>query len=190
MLVLTVVCAGTLASSNDARAIGSPLPLTGSINLAISDQYELGQVRPPTPEGDAALIQYVNLMIGLSLGGSTHVSIGPHDNLVTRSMNDFGTLSPATLGLRGTGTTVTLGSQGTYAYLFAHYGGPRGGFAELWYVANLSGDITVPASAFRHGLSGWALFTGPAGVPDGGTTLMMLGTALGILGALRRYGLN
>jgi hypothetical protein len=40
-------------------------------------------------------------------------------------MNGFGTLpSPATLALRGTGTSINLGTQGTYDYLFAHYGGP------------------------------------------------------------------
>ena len=187
-LLLSFICAGVLASANNAEAVRSPLPPIGSGNLAIGDQYQLGQVRPATPEGDAAIGQYVNFMIGLSLGGSGHVIIGPHDILITRSTNNFGTLpNPATLALRGTGETVALESQGTFAYLFAHYGGPGGGFAEVWHVANLNGNITIPAKAFGHGLSGWALFTMPAGIPDGGATVMMLGAALGILGAARRY---
>ncbi len=38
-----------------------------------------------------------------------------------------------------------------------------------------------------YGLSGWILF-GPTGtVPDGGTTVMLLGTALGALGMARRF---
>jgi hypothetical protein len=188
VLLLAIGCAVMLASGTDANA--DRLPLPASINLTIGDQHELGKVQPATPEGDAAITQYVNFMVGLSLDGSGHVIIGPHNVLVTRSMNDFGQLlGPATLALRGTGTTVNLGlTGGTYDYLFAHYGGPGGGFAEVWDVGNLSGNISIPFIGFGHGLSGWALFTAPGGaVPDGGTTVMLLGAALGALGVVRRF---
>ena len=188
VLLLGIGCAVMLASGTDANANRIPLP--ASINLTIGDQHELGQVQPPTPEGDVDITQYVNFMIGLSLGGSGHVIIGPHNTLVTRSMNDFGSLlGTARLALRGTGTTVNLGlTGGTYDYLFTHYGGPGGGFAEVWYLGNLSGSISIPATGFGHGLSGWALFTAPGGaVPDGGTTVMLLGAALGVLGVVRRF---
>jgi VPDSG-CTERM motif len=171
-------CAAMLALSHNASA------------LTIGDTHELGQVRPPVPEGDADITQYVNFMIGLALGGSGHVIIGPHDALVTRSLNDFGPLpSPATLALRGTGTTIDLGATaGVFDYLFAHYGGPGGGFAEVWYVGDLTGIITIPATGLGHGLSGWALFTAPGGaVPDGGATVMLLGAGLCVLGVARRY---
>ena len=66
-------------------------------------------------------------------------------------------------------------------------GGPRSGF-EVWYVGNLSGSISIPAVGFSHGLSGWALFTAADGaVPDGGTTALLLGAALGALGMVRRF---
>jgi len=187
VLLVGIGCAVLLASTRDANANRIPLP--PSINLTIGDQHELGQAQPPTPEGDADITQYVNFMIGLSLGGSGHVIIGPHNILVTRSMNNFGSLpGPATLALRGTGTMINLGTQGTYSYLFAHYGGPGGGFAEVWYVGDLSGTISIPATGLGHGLSGWALFTAPGGaVPDGGTTVMLLGAALGALGMVRRF---
>jgi hypothetical protein len=176
-LLSAAVCAVMLAFSQNTSA------------LTIGDTHELGQVRPPVPEGDAFITQYVNFMIGLSLGGSGHVIVGPHNILVTRSMNDFGPLpSPATLALRGTGTTIDLGTQGTYDYLFAHYGGPGGGFAEVWYVGNVSGTITIPAIGLGHGLSGWALFIGPSGVvPEGGATVMLLGAALAAIGVARRF---
>ena len=185
LAVLSVICAVTLVSVNNAKADRFALP---PINLSVGDQRELGQVHPALSQGDAAITQYVNFMINLSLGGSGHVIGGPHDNLVTRSMNNFDALpSTAALALRGKGT-IDLGTQGTYDYLFAHYGGPRGGFAEVWYVGDLSGMITIPANAFRHGLSGWALFVGPnTSVPDGGATAMLLGAALGALGVVRRY---
>ena len=184
VLLLAIGWAVMWASGTDAKADRIPLP--PSINLTIGDQQELGQVQPATPEGDAAITQYVNFMIGLSLGGSGNVIIGPHNILVTRSTNDFGALlGPATLALRGRGTTVNLGlTGGTYDYLFAHYGGPGGGFAEVWDVGNLSGSISIPSI----GLSGWALFRAADGaVPDGGTTAMLLGAALGVLGMVRRF---
>jgi hypothetical protein len=187
VLLLGIGCAVMLASGSNANANRISFP--PSINLTIGDQHELGQVQPPTPEGDVDITQYVNFMIGLSLGGSGHVIIGPHNILVTRSMNNFGSLpGPATLALRGTGTTINLGTQGTYDYLFAHYGGPGGGFAEVWYVGDLSGTISIPATGLGHGLSGWALFTAPSGaVPDGGTTVMLLGAGLGALAVVRRF---
>jgi hypothetical protein len=187
VLLLGIGCAVMLATGSNANANRISFP--PSINLTIGDQHELGQVQPPTPEGDADITKYVNFMIGLSLGGSGHVIIGPHNILVTRSMNDFGSLpGPATLALRGTGTTINLGIQGTYDYLFAHYGGPGGGFAEVWYVGDLSGTISIPATGLGHGLSGWALFTAPSGaVPDGGTTVMLLGAGLGALAVVRRF---
>ena len=187
VLLLGIGCAVILASGSEAKANRIPFPQ--SINLTIGDGHELGQAIPPVPEGDADITQYVNFMIGLSLGGSGQVIIGPHTIVVSRSVNDFGPLpSPATLALRGTGTSVPLGTQGTYAYLFAHYGGPGGGTGEVWYVGDLSGSISIPDTAFGHGLSGWALFTAPnGGVPDGGATAMLLGAALSVLGVVRRF---
>ena len=187
VMLLGIGCAVLLASASEAKADRSPKP--ASINLAIGDGPELGTAVPPVPEGDADITQYVNFMIGLSLGGSGQVVIGPHTIQVTRSMNDFGPLpSPATLVQRGTGTTVNLGAQGTFTYLFAHYGGPGGGTGEVWYVGDLNGSISIPGTAFGHGLSGWALFAAPGGgVPDGGTTAMLLGAALGTLGLVRRF---
>jgi hypothetical protein len=95
-------------------------------------------------------------------------------------------LPTAVFALNGTGTTIDLGS-GLYSYLFAKYDGPNYG-SEVWYVGNLSGIITIPATGGRYGLSGWTLF-GPGGgqVPDGGTTVMLLGAALGALAMARRY---
>jgi hypothetical protein len=186
-LLAVCVCAVVLATRHETQATRVPMP--ASVLLNIGDQHELGTVVHGIPEGDQFITQYVNAMIGLPLGGSTHVIIGPHDNLVTRSMNNFGPLpGPATLALRGGGTAVDLGAQGTYSYLFAHYGGPGGGTVEVWFVGNLSGLISIPQIGFGHGLSGWALFTaGGVGVPDGGATVMLLGAALGMLGIGRRF---
>ena len=184
------VCAVTLAAAGQAQASRHPLPPL--ITLGIGDQHELGTVVHGIPEGDQAITQYVNAMILLAPGGSTHVIIGPHNNLVSRSMNDFGALpGPAMLALRGTGTAVDLGAQGIYDYLFAHYGGPGGGTVEVWFVGDLSGSVNIPQIGFGHGLSGWALFSaGGVGVPDGGATVMLLGVSLGMLGLARRFSVR
>jgi hypothetical protein len=175
VLLFGIGCVVVFAFGSNANANRIPVP--PSINLTIGDQHELGQVQPAISEGDDDITQYVNFMIGLSLGGSGHVVVGPHNNLVTRSINDFGCLpGPATLALRWTGARINLGVQGTYNYLFAHYGGSGGGVAEVWYVGNLSGIISIPDIGFGHSLSGWVLFTASGGaVSDGGTTAMLLG---------------
>jgi hypothetical protein len=102
-------------------------------------------------------------------------------------LSDFGPLPTAVFALNGTGTTVDLGNSTLYSYLFAKYDGPKYG-AEVWYVGNLSGIITIPATAGGYGLSGWTLF-GPGGVnvPDGGATVMLLGAGLGAIGLARRF---
>src|SRR6266540_726130 len=112
-------------------------------------------------------------------------ALGQH---FTRSNNDFGPLAPAVLtGLvNGTSTSIDLGAGGTYLYLFAKYDGPNYG-SEVWYVGDLSGIITIPATAGGYGLSGWTLFGSAGSVPDGGTTAMLLGAALGALGMARRF---
>lgn len=178
LLLFTTVCTVLLTLGVTARA------------LTIGDQHELGFVEFGIPSGDSDREAYVNAMIGLSLGGSTHVILSGHDNLVTRSNNDFGPLpQPAVLGLNGTSTTIDLAS-GLYSYLFAKYDGPNYG-AEVWFVGDLSGVITIPATAGKYGLSGWSLF-GPGkgnNTPDSGTTAALLGLSLSGLAGLRaRFG--
>jgi hypothetical protein len=181
-----------LAFSPNASA--TPHPLPPAINLTIGDAHELGFVDRSLPTTVPSATLFVNTMIGLARGGSTHVIVGPHDNLVTRSNNDFGPLPTAVFAKNGTGTSVDLGNGTLYSYLFAKYDGPNAA-SEVWYVGNLSGIITIPAAAFPkrpggqpYGLSGWTLFgPGVPGVPDGGTTVMLLGGALGALGMARRF---
>src|SRR4030095_6789900 len=177
-LLSAAVSAVMLALSHNASA------------LAIGDSQELGFVDPGLPSGDANRTLFVNTMIGLAVGpptSSTHVIIGPHDNLVIRSNNNFGSLPTAIFDHNGSDTTIDLGAQGTFTYLFAKYDGPNFG-AEVWYVGNLSGMITIPDTGGGFRLSGWTLFTGDGvGVPDGGATVMLLGAALGVLGAARRF---
>src|SRR6266480_4748983 len=171
-LLLTAVAAALLTFIPNARA------------LTIGDGHELGFVNFGIPSGDSDRLTYVNHLVGMALGTSDKAD----GQTYFRSNNSFSPLPQAVLGglVDGTSTTINLGS-GLYTYLFAKYDGPNYG-SEVWYVGNLSGIITIPATAGGYGLSGWTLFgPGVPGVPDGGTTAMLLGAALSVLGVARRY---
>ena len=169
-LLCTALAGAFLAFSPSAHA------------LTIGDAHELGFVNFGIPSGDQDRTNYVNHLIGMGLGTQDD-ALGQH---FTRSNNAFSPLPTAVFALNGKTTTINLGT-GLYTYLFAKYDGPNYG-AEVWYVGNLSGIITIPATAGGYGLSGWTLFgPGGQGVPDGGTTAMLLGAALGALGMTRRF---
>jgi hypothetical protein len=182
-LVSAAFCSVMLAFSPNASA--TPHTLPPAINLTIGDAHELGFVDRSVPTTVTSATFFVNTMIGLAHGSSTHVITGGRDNLVTRSNHAFGPLPTAVFALTGHGTTIDLGT-GLYSYLFAKYDGPNFG-AEVWYVGNLSGIITIPATAGGYRLSLWKLFGPGVGVPDGGATVMLLGAALAVLGTARRF---
>jgi len=171
IVALAVACA-SLGFAPHARA------------LLIHDDHELGFVNFGIPSGDADRTLYVNHLIGMSLGSSDSADGQDY----TRSNNDFGPLATAVWAGNGTTTTISLGSG--YQYLFAKYDGPNYG-SEVWYVGDLTGDITIPlyGQGSKYALSGWTLFnpTGGNQVPDGGTTVALLGAALAGTGLLRRY---
>jgi VPDSG-CTERM motif len=171
-LLCMALIGGMLAFSNSAKA------------LTIGDAHELGFVNFGIPSGDADRLNYVNHLIGMALGTSDKAD----GQSYTRSNHAFSPLPQAVLAgaVNGTSTSVDLGS-GLYTYLFAKYDGQNYG-SEVWYVGDLSGIITIPATAGGYALSGWTLFgPGVPGVPDGGTTAMLLGAALSVLGIARRY---
>jgi len=124
-----------------------------------------------------------NTSVAHDFGGSEGIQ-----NLY-RTTNTFGSLptASATGAVSGTGTTINLNTLGTFTYLFAKYDGQNDN-SVVWNISGLTGILTIPADGpLGYGLSGWILF-GPTGtVPDGGTTVMLLGTALGALGMARRF---
>jgi hypothetical protein len=91
----------------------------------------------------------------------------------------------ATGGIKDdTGNNVVDLGTGGFTYLLAKYDGPSGG-SEIWNVQGLTGGYTIPLTWENGqglGLSHWTLFGGGGQVPDGGTTVMLLGAALGGLG--------
>jgi hypothetical protein len=169
LLLCMATCVATLALSHNASA----LP------LGIGDSHELGFVSTAQPSQNKAT--YVNHLIGMALGSIDIVNGATY----FRSTHAFGSLPTVTWALQGTGTTINLGVGGVYSYLFASY---KGSGAEVWYVGNLTGIITIPAIAGVGRLVGWTLFApGCVTVPDGGITAMLLGLAVCGLGVFRRF---
>jgi hypothetical protein len=163
------VCAAFVAFGHNASA------------LSVGDSHELGFIWPGGPNGNQNNTTYVNHLIGMACGAFDIAN----NQLYFRSNNSFGSLPNAVWALNGAGTTINLGAGGTYTYLFASYAGLG---AEVWYVGDLHGVITIPRIFNLCGLTKWTLFgPGGQGVPDGGTTVMLLGTAIGMLGMARRY---
>ena len=191
-LISAAVCAVMLAFCHNASANR----IVGGINiptsaLTFNDTHVVGTISPAAPASPADVAPYINFMIGLVPGHSGTFHNPPHTQTVTRSSNLFPSLPNALVpgAVSGTGTTINLGAGGVFSYLFAKYDG-QNDISQVWYVGNLSGILTIPLDGpLGHGLSGWILF-GPGGtpsVPDGGTTVMLLGAALGALGIARRY---
>jgi hypothetical protein len=173
-----------------------------------SSQYLLGTVIPGTQGGGGQALRdatMTNALLALGIGGQTTIDGG----LYSRSFNNFGSLPAATAvgAVLGTniaeGTTPVTVSLGTgFQYLVAAYDGPNGGVA-VFNVAGLTGSVdlyryakplangnlvgsNIPLMGF-YKMTGWTLLNPTGAVPDGGTTVMLLGAALGGLGVARRF---
>ena len=81
---------------------------------------------------------------------------------------------------------ATLDLSGTDDYIFLHWGGPGGGVFQAFYIAGLTGDYTFdnPTGMGPGTLSFDNLYNGDP-VPDGGTTVFLLGLAISGLGLIR-----
>ena len=170
-----------LAFSQNAGAL--PVPMPATINLTIGDGHELGFVNFGIPSGDQDRTDYVNHLIGMGLGTQDDFQ-GQH---FTRSNNNFGPLSTAVFHHNGTSTSINLGAVGTYTYLFAKYTAqitaPKFGMSAIC----LGPSPFPPQREAMVFPAGRSLQAGGQGVPDGGTTVMLLGAALSALGMARRY---
>jgi hypothetical protein len=170
-LLCMVFYGAILASSPNARA------------LSIGDSHEVGFLWPGIQRNreNQDKAAYVNHLIGMAVG-TIDIANG---EVYFRSGHGFESLPAVGQAFGGGGRVINLGTAGLYTYLFASYSGYG---SEVWYVGNLNGLIVVPFLVGTHNLTGWTLF-GPlrTGVPDGGLTVTLLGSALGVLALARRF---
>jgi hypothetical protein len=173
-ILCTAVCAAVLAFTQNASAVINP------------DDQLVGSVSPGVPSNGDDETAYVNELI--SLAANTQDYFDPitgqiYDRTAFDTTGLPAAASPVKTDVNGGPITLTL--DGTFTYILAKYDALQAG-SLVWYVGGLIGDFTIPATFNGHGLSHYTVFGG-GGVPDGGTTVMLLGAALGSLGMARRF---
>ena len=171
-----------------ALALGMSAISAEATNLTVGDAYYLGNIVPGLPSGEGNEVSFIEELIALAPGGVK----GPdpacgdqqtsEDNVCTRSNNAFANL-PAPVFFDKVDDTNTVDVTG-FSYVLGKYGNGSddGQISHVWYVAGLT-TATLPDQALSH-ISRFNAT--PTTVPDGGTTLMLLGSAMVGLAALRR----
>lgn len=160
--------------------------------LGTGASYYIGSVDPGSPADVDMETWYINYLLDMS-APSTADNINPLPN-PPNTEYDFVRSGNACTSLGGcvdavstgavqvdTGSTTNLGDP-SFLYLLAKYGNT----AYVWYVGGLSEVIVASNIAGeQNGLSHYALFN-VSNVPDGGSTLTLLGLGMLGLGYLKR----
>ena len=156
--------------------------------LAEGDSLFMGYIIPDIPAGTDNEEDYINALKNLAPGGSTTVD----GNDIDRSSNTlcFPNCPDAEFADKDESqvNTIDVGTTG-FTYLLAKYDAAQGG-GLVWYIAGLTGVITVPSTfgtcgAEGCGISHISVFTPGTAVPEPGT-LLLVGSALVALGLVRR----
>ena len=154
--------------------------------LLIGDTHDLGLIDKNFPADPYSSAGFIDTLLDQPLG-SGPTTIG--GNTYTRTANDpLSGAYPDAVFAVDLGATTSIDLTGGYLYLLAKYDGPNWG-SQIWYVGDLTGTITIPQFPIddKYAVSHVFLYNGPArGVPDTGTTLMLLAAGLGGLILLRR----
>lgn len=195
IIVTIVLAAGVLGNTTSAHAS----------TLSVGDAYYLGFVDTITPASPADMLSQVNYLTTLGAGEvAAAVTVTGNDGHAFTFSRAGSTLtgSPPTADLTGylRGGSDTISDVSGFTYVVAKYGT----VGHVWALSQLSGTIQLPSA----GLSNVTLFQAspqdehppdpvdphdpptdpqdPHPVPDGGTTLGLLGLAMLGLGVLRR----
>ncbi len=177
------------------------LAVLGACLIAVSafgnSIYELGTVIPGEPASEADELVFLTSLINSYNTGTPaspfDILVGPH-TLVGTVVPGTYLPSPGNLPAPGadlgnadlqngpqTELTLSLGAGG-YSYALIKWGRS----SELYYIGGLTGDVVLSNDINDNGASHWDLWGPGQQVPDGGTTVLLLGVALSGLGLIRR----
>jgi hypothetical protein len=181
-LIAAISLVSLCSSTAHALTIESP--------LLITSEGVLGTVRPGVPFGSNVVDDYANILLDMTTNTSKTVD-GQFYYRNTATDPGSGEVS-STDFITGTGTFV----DGGWEYLAAKYDGPNGGLVLIY----LGGESAIiPETSYSlwtnkkgqgYTLSGWIAFNSiqlDQPVPDGGSSFPFLGSALLLLGILRRH---
>jgi hypothetical protein len=209
-LAAVLIGLASLGLTQRADAIGE-LQMTYNDGTNHSSPNLFGTVIPGTQSGGQVNrdVLMTNQLVGMTLGQQGTFTVNGDSGLYSRSFN-FGSPPTAIPGGAnfatgiGEGTTPVNVSLGTgFQYLVVAYDGPQGSVA-IFDVSGLTGSVNLFRYAMPDGatgnligsnvamqgfklMTGWTLLNPTGAVPDGGTTVMLLGAALGGLGVARRF---
>jgi hypothetical protein len=180
-----------------------------SMHWSTNDTYLVGTVIPGIL-GNNGLAQrdadMTNTLLGMSAGQQMGTWSDKDDPLYSATTWPDGPAATAVGAVSGInipegGPTLTITLTNTFQYLVVAYDGPNAGVAVFDVSSFAVGDQIVLARYARpadpvHGdlvqdafykMTSWTLLNPGDTVPDGGTTVMLLGAGLGALGMVRRY---
>ena len=170
-----------------------------SINALGNSLLEIGTVVPGTPADLASDQIHLTDLIGLynlhpSDGSTITLPTGPGGSDEVYTIHPGSAvpapvlptptsgLGPFTAGGGGSTLSVTLVGPTIYDYLTVKWGNDM----EAYYIKGLS-SFTVPNDVNQNGWSGFELWDPHTSqVPDGGTTLLLLGSVMSGLALIRR----
>jgi hypothetical protein len=187
-ILLRLLLVGCLATALSARLNAVTLGFGNDDPYAVG--FVVDGVGNPTEQAS-----FVNILVGLAANTTdfqTPAGTGEH---YTRTDNFAGlpTIS-ATGHLKqdNANTSFDLGAGG-YTYLTGKYDAENAGM-YVWYVAGLTGIVTMPANSSgfngNQGLSHSIAYGPGTSVPEGGSTVAMLGAGFILLAGLARRSLS
>jgi hypothetical protein len=214
---LAAVLIGLAGLSLTQWADAAPLEMTYNDGMNMSSPNLFGTVIPGTQSGGQVDrdVLMTNQLVGMTTGQQGTFVVNGTTSLYSRSFNDFGSPPPTAVpggavfatGIQNGSTPVNVSLGTGFTYLVVAYDGPQGSVA-IFNVAGLTGSVdlfryakieivngvatgnligsNVAAQDFKL-MTGWTLLNPTGSVPDGGTTVMLLGAALGGLGVARRF---
>lgn len=192
------------------QAQAATFDFQNSMHWSTNDTYLIGTVIPGLVANGgetqrAALM--TNNLLAMAAGSQTGTWGDTNDPLYSRTTWPSGPAATA-VGAQSSGqifdggTTITITLTQTFQYLVLAYDGKNSGVAVFDVSSLAVGDQIVVAryaspadpthgdlvQNTRYLMTHWDLLNPGGGqVPDGGTTVMLLGAALGALGVVRRY---
>lgn len=183
---------------------------TTMLDVGLSSPLVVGEVIPQISGGggqEARDLTMLNTVVADYNAGSATAPYFISGNSFVKPLPTATTVGDVITPLSGISfaadgnVTITIGTG--YHYLIAAYDGQNSG-AVVWDIDSLAAGTTIeiPRYAYpnaagndlvngqatgQYGITTWSLFS-PAGgsVPDGGTTVLLLGAALSGLGLIRR----
>jgi hypothetical protein len=182
-VLITAACALALAGLSASKA--------NALTLTIGDEYYLGSINDGIPPSETLEAGYINYLITLAPGADdTQLPPGTGE-IYNREGSTISDPLPTALAPDAfkddSGNYTSIDVTG-YTYLLAKYDQETAG-SLVWLVSGL-GTVDVVSQFNDRDLSHYTLFNaddeGDHGVPDGGTSMGLLGVGLLGLGYLRQ----